>query len=318
MVIVPITVGWDSCGVAVPADLASVATAPCGCGGDAFVVAACEEIACGAAVDCGGPVVAAPADDAETPPAPAEASVVTPPAAEPAPTPVAQVPDLEAVEPASATEPTAADAADSGLTIPADEPEPVEPEADVVGEDAAEMEVTEEAEPISEEPAPTEPPAAAPEPEPEPTNIFEEVEAAEVDESESVPFADPAAEEESAELPAAGDGVPAEESPVDAPVIEDVPALEPDSAEEPAVSPADEAAVEPLRRWIDASASFAVVGRLVAVQGGTIAIARSDGRHVTVPIAVLSDFDRDYVAVAGPRVAAGQGRHPQPSETASR
>jgi hypothetical protein len=75
---------------------------------------------------------------------------------------------------------------------------------------------------------------------------------------------------------------------------------------------------EPQRRWIDDTASYAVVGRLVDVRGAAVEILTGDGRRVTVPLARLSGFDRGYVADAAPRLAAAKNRGPRPTDTASR
>jgi len=92
---------------------------------------------------------------------------------------------------------------------------------------------------------------------------------------------------------------------------------------EPAEGPAHEfeptreprAEREPLRRWIDDTAAYAVMGRLVDVRGDRVEIVRADGRSVTVPVARLSVLDRGYVAVATGRIAASR---PRPTETVGR
>lgn len=134
-------------------------------------------------------------------------------------------------------------------------------------------------EPAVEEPAP-EPSAPAP------RNVFEEA-----DESAAVP---------------AQDGL--------GPVAEFVPAAQ--RAAEPAATP--RAAQEPLRRWIDDTATYAVVGRLVDVRVDRVDILRADGRSVTVPVARLSGLDRRYVAGALVRIAAARPAAPGPTDSAGR
>lgn len=99
-----------------------------------------------------------------------------------------------------------------------------------------------------------------------------------------------------------------------------VPADDPAPASEPVAEPATQprAAREPLRRWIDDSAAYAVVGRLVDVQGERVEILKADGRSVTVPLARLSGLDRGYVAGAAARIASFRPAAPQPTETVGR
>ena len=70
-----------------------------------------------------------------------------------------------------------------------------------------------------------------------------------------------------------------------------------------------------MRRWIDATGSYAVVGRLIAADATTVEILRQDGRRVAVPLERLSDFDRGYAVGAGSRMA-GRGRSASPRDTA--
>lgn len=126
------------------------------------------------------------------------------------------------------------------------------------------------------EPEPAASPAEQPAPPPAPRNAFEEADAA----------VEPALE----------DAVP---------------------AVEPAPAPAEpSAAREPLRRWIDDTATYAVVGRLVDVRGELVDILKADGRNVTVPLIRLSGLDRGYVAGAAARIAAARPRSPRPTDTA--
>lgn len=90
----------------------------------------------------------------------------------------------------------------------------------------------------------------------------------------------------------------------------------PAPAADPAVEP--QAAREPLRRWIDATATAAVMGRLVAVHGDRVAILKADGRSVTVPLDRLSGFDRGYVTAAAARIASTRPGGPRPTDTAGR
>lgn len=323
----------------------------CGCGVARVVVqAGCEEVACGRPLDCCGGVAMAtsPTVTAGTPPAaaPGSGSVVVPPPVAPTPPPAAPsppqpivaVPELAPVEPVSATEPA---------PEPAPEPEPEMPTApETAGrepaaepadgvtepapaEEAAKPEQAMEPEPAA-EPAeePMEPQEPAVEPEPSPTetekpaapvpgNIFEDEEAGTAAPAVADPLGAPADEPAEEAVPVFDAGAPADEPMEETPPAA-APAVEPEPAAEPTVEPAGEAAAEPLRRWIDDTASHAVVGRLVGFNGTTVDLQRADGRRVTVPLVRLSGFDRDYVAEAGPRVAAANARGPHPRETASR
>lgn len=75
---------------------------------------------------------------------------------------------------------------------------------------------------------------------------------------------------------------------------------------------------EPLRRWIDDTASHAVVGRLLDVQGRTVRILRADGRRIAVPLSRLSGLDRDYVGAAEVRMASARRPGPPATATAGR
>lgn len=343
--VVALPYGWDGCGPTVPAVTVQGWAGACGCGETVVVagfVGGCEEIGTAAALACCGAAVDVVATDATH--AVVTESVVAPTlSAEPTPTPApvaAAVPELEPVEPVAAHEPipelkpapeTPTPEAETTAAEPesADEARPPEP---------AVTDAAPELPPMPEEtpPVEAEPPAPAPAAEaPKPGNAFEEADQAQVEPADAaVPAeessAPPVASEEPAVVPDAEPvpvlvvGLPADEpAATDAPAS-DVPATEPELpidpfAPEPAPEPAAEpsAAVEPFRRWIDDTASSAVVGRLVDVRGAVIEILKADGRTVTVPLDRLSGFDRDYVSVAGPRLAAARERGPQPRETAS-
>lgn len=343
--------GVDGC------DQTAFDVADCGCDGAIVAggLVGCEEIACGAAVKSYGavvdePVVASPAAAVETVISPAPAAVVTPTPAPPTPSPIASaVPELEPVEPAAATEP-AAEPNEPELTMPAEVAPAQEATAPPAGEPvaaASEPRLEPQTEPESPVPAVQEPavvsqqePVTPPQPEPptapQPRNVFEEAdtgaaESAVPDEPavDEMPAADeaPAAEPfDMGDAPAdaasvepaidAGDALDAPE--VTEPIGDEPAAGEPEPATDPVADPEPIAAAEPLRRWIDDTASYAVVGRLVDVRSDTVEIEKTDGRSVTVPLARLSGFDRDYVAEVGTRVAAARQRGPHPRETASR
>lgn len=268
----------------------------CGCGCDGppvpHVVAGCEEIPCGTPLDCCGDVVVStpvvPQADSVVAPAP---TVAAPEPAAPQPT-LSVVPDLEPVAPASATEPVPAPAE------PATEPNPeAEPEMDTIAAPDA---------------GAAEPPADVTADAVEPEMVEPEmVEPEGVDAEPSIPdVADDAQEPEmEEEVPQPGPDTPE-------PVIEEP---TPPAPQEPnPFDVPDTAAAEPQRRWIDATDSYAVVGRLVDFRGDEVDILRADGRLVTVPVDRLSDFDRDYVGAAGPRIAATRHRGPLPTDTAGR
>ena len=96
------------------------------------------------------------------------------------------------------------------------------------------------------------------------------------------------------------------------------PASEEPAADEPATEdPFDAAgANEPVRRWIDRTGGYAVVGTLVAVgEDGTCELAAA-GRRLRVPIEALSDHDRDYARRATTRLTAGPAGKPATGDTA--
>ncbi len=97
-----------------------------------------------------------------------------------------------------------------------------------------------------------------------------------------------------------------------------VPASEEPAADEPATEdPFDAAgANEPVRRWIDRTGGYAVVGTLVAVgEDGTCELAAA-GRRLRVSIEALSDHDRDYARQATTRLTAGPAGKPATGDTA--
>ena len=155
------------------------------------------------------------------------------------------------------------------------------------------------------------------------------------------PF-EPAADDGGA--PAAGDE-PMEEpvSPAeDAPLSDDEPAAESAPEAVPAAEPTDgadplseEAAPddapaapansldaaarrsgEPVRRWIDHSGSYAVVGVLVAVRADGRCVIDAGHRTIAVPLEALSSHDRDYAERAGARMTARRGGPPAAGDTA--
>jgi hypothetical protein len=96
------------------------------------------------------------------------------------------------------------------------------------------------------------------------------------------------------------------------------PASEEPAADEPATEdPFDAAgANEPVRRWIDRTGGYAVVGTLVAVgEDGTCELAAA-GRRLRVSIEALSDHDRDYARRATTRLTAGGTGKPATGDTA--
>jgi len=331
VVVAPWSTVCDPCGFVATSDGAWCAEAglPVAFGD----VAGCEVIACGTPVECCGEVVGAPVGPSSVvespaiesaPMAPAEASAVAsqPTPAEPQPV-ASPVPVLEPVERVSATEPAAR--GDESLTIPnAATEQPTSPPTPAAPEAAPEQPVVAspgvEAEPVVASPGSVEPSPGAP---PQPRNVFEEVdEVEEADDQEQPPAAVSPAPEEPAVEPVPAQ--PAAEEPaltpepdaapaLEAPAV-DPPAVEPEPAVEPAAEPT--AAAEPLRRWIDDTAAYAVVGRLIDVRGDAVEILRADGRSVVVPLARLSGLDREYVTTAAVRLAAR--RQAQPVDTASR
>lgn len=96
------------------------------------------------------------------------------------------------------------------------------------------------------------------------------------------------------------------------------PASEEPAADEPATEdPFDAAgANEPVRRWIDRTGGYAVVGTLIAVgEDGTCELAAA-GRRLRVSIEALSDHDRDYARRATTRLTAGGTGKPATGDTA--
>lgn len=273
----------------------------------------CEEIPCGV-VMAGPPSCAAVGDApaggedvivAEHPIA--TESIVTDgvaptPAApvEQSPEPLAAIPNLEPVEPASVTEATGDD----------DGPVPSESKQEKSADAEETTDEQPEADKAPEVPAPIDEPAPR-------RNVFEDEDEA-GDEHAQDPREPEATDESSVEPPFTTDPVPAESAdrePAPEPAIEDAPAVEesdivPDSA--------DQGRAEPLRRWIDDTASFAVLGRLLAVRDEAVEIRRADGCDILVPLERLSGLDRGYVAEARERMAAARSSRPDPLATADR
>lgn len=213
-----------------------------------------------------------------------------------------QVPEDHAVIPSAPTaaEPTLAEPvapAGSVAPVPAHAPveevrqavalgEPVTPAADAVlpAEPPLEEEVPETE--MSEEPAETEP------------NLFDEVDQAAAGPDVSLPEASEA-DSLSVEPPAAGE------------------APAPGTDQPPAADPVDAAGSrphEPIRRWIDRSGDYAVVGRLDAVREDGTCVLRTAGGTVEVPLESLSSFDRGYATAAAARFVAARG--PETRDTA--
>lgn len=170
---------------------------------------------------------------------------------------------------------------------------------------------------IEEEPAAVIEPPAVEEP-----NMFEEVEraggpTAPIDEVAPFPADAPLPD---APLPAADAPPMPEPSAADtAPEpAGDEPAADEPATDEPATEdPFDAAgANEPVRRWIDRTGGYAVVGTLVAVgEDGTCELAAA-GRRLRVSIEALSDHDRDYARRATTRLTAGPAGKPATGDTA--
>lgn len=158
---------------------------------------------------------------------------------------------------------------------------------------------------IEEEPAAAIEPPAVEEP-----NMFEEVERAggpmaPIDEAEPFPADAPPSDAPPMPEPSAADNAPE-------------PAGDEPAADEPATEdPFDAAdANEPVRRWIDRTGGYAVVGTLVAVgEDGTCELAAA-GRRLRVSIEALSDHDRDYARRATTRLTAGGTGKPATGDTA--
>jgi hypothetical protein len=143
------------------------------------------------------------------------------------------------------------------------------------------------------------PPAMEPKPAPRPAELP-------VEQPAPPPALRNAFEEADADAAPAADGA--------VPAVDPAPAPKP--VAEPPVQP--QAAREPLRRWIDDTAVYAVVGRLVDVQGERVEILKADGRSVTVPLARLSGLDRGYVVGAALRLASARPAGPRPTDTVGR
>ena len=165
---------------------------------------------------------------------------------------------------------------------------------------------------IEEEPAAAIEPPAVEEP-----NMFEEVEraggpTAPIDAVTPFPADAPLSDAAAPPMPEppAADNAPEPAS--------EEPASEEPAADEPATEdPFDAAgANEPVRRWIDRTGGYAVVGTLVAVgEDGTCELAAA-GRRLRVSIEALSDHDRDYARQATTRLTAGPAGKPATGDTA--
>jgi len=318
------------------------------------------------------PTLVLPTDAASRPVAAAQSTPVAPPA--PA------LPELQPVEPASATEPVApaeeANPVPVAPETPAATPEPeapaqqapekpekMEQEPAATTTPAATPDVTlpdERLPPATEPAVPAEPSTPEPSVAPEPTEP-EMKEEAPVAETEPAPAVEEPVEENlfesdgattpAATQPAAEPAAPVEPSdePVSEPaaasaepVADETAASEEEMEEEPGAAPsesptepAEESATpeaggeepaadegvpfssrEPVRRWIDSSGRYAVVGVLRAVGDRDAEIVRDDGRTVRVLLERLSEHDRDYAAEAKPRLLAGPRATPRPTDTA--
>ena len=229
-------------------------------------------------------------------------------------------------EPVAAPAPTLADpvelpAATADLPILQPASEAVQQTTALAPNDSAtaeEPEVPAAQAPAEPEPTIEEEPAAAIEPPAvEEPNMFEEVEqaggpTAPIDAVTPFPADAPLSD---APLPdAAAPPMPEPAAADNAPE----PASEEPAADEPAIEdPFDAAAAnEPVRRWIDRTGGYAVVGTLVAVgEDGTCELAAA-GRRLRVSIEALSDHDRDYARRATTRLTARGTGKPATGDTA--
>ncbi|MGI9178567.1 MAG: SHD1 domain-containing protein [Pirellulales bacterium] len=237
----------------------------------------------------------------------------------PAPVVGANAPDeqpLTAGEPLQQLEPTLAPPSDEvrqATALGDDEPEAAAREAAPPAVDPVSDKPAEEpmAESLDELPG-TEPPAATPAVVPEEPNLFEEADAQSAPatplDADTVPLAEPVPSgdgglNEPAREPGDDELLPAREEPADDAVKGDEPAA-------PAADPFDAAnrSGEPVRRWIDRTGAYAVVGTLVAVREDGTCVLAAAGRMLTVPLAALSDHDRDYASRAEDRLAARASR----------
>ena len=64
-----------------------------------------------------------------------------------------------------------------------------------------------------------------------------------------------------------------------------------------AVSPAASASLQ-FRTWSDASGAFQIEAKLIEHLGESVRLVRKDGKEVVVPLARLSEADRQYAATA--------------------
>jgi hypothetical protein len=223
---------------------------------------------------------------------------------------------LTVVEPLQQLEPTVAlpnAEVQQATALGDDEPEAARQDAEVPAVEPVADEPAEEpmAEPLDAQPG-IEAPAPTPAVVPEEPNLFEEADAASASamplDAATLPLADPVPSgdeglSEPASEPSDDEPMPAQEEPAADAVKGDEPAT-------PAADPFDAAnrSGEPVRRWIDRTGAYAVVGTLVAVREDGTCVLAAAGRMLTVPLAALSDHDRDYASRAEGRLAAAASR----------
>ena len=272
-------------------------------------------------VAAAGPTVAPTAEDVQPPAAPEPTVPVPKPA-------VAPAFDTEPVRQTTAEEPAGDEegiAADTAMTDEAAEDDeavvvdmPVTPAPDVVDEQpAAPAETVEPEEPnLFEEADSVRGLSAGVEPLPEesaaePAFPAGLPDAAVVDESDETAGMEGEAAVPQADFPDE-DPLPADgaEPAVPEPTDEPLPADDPFAA-------AARPSAEPVRRWIDRTESYAVVGVLVAVHDDGTCVLDAGSRRLIVPIAELSLHDRDYVARAEERLAAKRAAERSASDTAA-
>jgi len=272
-------------------------------------------------VAAAGPTVAPTAEDVQPPAAPEPTVPVLKPAGAPAF-------DTEPVRQTTAEEPAGDEegiAADTAMTDEAAEDDeavvvdmPVTPAPDVVDEQpAAPAETVEPEEPnLFEEADSVRGLSAGVEPLPEesaaePAYPAGLPDAAVVDESDETAGMEGEAAVPQADFPDE-DPLPADgaEPAVPEPTDEPLPADDPFAA-------AARPSAEPVRRWIDRTESYAVVGVLVAVHDDGTCVLDAGSRRLIVPIAELSLHDRDYVARAEERLAAMRAAERSASDTAA-
>ena len=73
------------------------------------------------------------------------------------------------------------------------------------------------------------------------------------------------------------------------------------------------------RTWTDKTGKFKVTGELVKVEDGKVVLRRTDGKEIKVPLARLSDADRQYVSrYEGDSSSAGQPENKAVADVATR